>query len=93
MVILRPYGCANMGCMIDHGSVTPLYVQLADLMAEKIESGAYAPGQRLPSADDLSEEYDIAPNTARKGLQLLRERGLAEMSPGRGTYVRRTPEG
>lgn len=79
--------------MVDHGSATPLYVQLADLLARKIESGEYAPGQRLPSADDLAGEYEIAPNTALKGLQLLRERGLAEMSHGRGTYVRRRPEG
>ena len=78
-----------MGCMIDHGSVTPLYVQLADLLAAKIEQGEYAPGQRLPSADGLAEEHEIAPNTARKALARLRELGLAEMSPGRGTYVRR----
>ena len=77
--------------MVDHGSATPLYVQLADVLTRKIENGDYARGQRLPSADDLAEEYDVAPNTALKGLQLLRERGLAEMSPGRGTYVSRLP--
>lgn len=74
--------------MVDHGSVTPLYVQIADVLAQKIENGEYAPGQRLPSADDLAGEYDIAPNTALKGLRELRKRGLAEMSNGRGTYVR-----
>jgi DNA-binding GntR family transcriptional regulator len=78
--------------MVDHGSATPLYVQLADLMAQKIENGEYTPGQRLPSADDLAEEHEIAPNTALKALRLLRERGAAEMSHGRGTYVRRQPE-
>ena len=92
MVGLHPRRCANMYPMVDHGSATPLYVQLADVLTRKIENGDYAPGQRLPSADDLAEEYDIAPNTALKGLQLLRERGRAEMSPGRGTYVRRLPE-
>lgn len=92
MARLRPRRYANMYCMVDHGSATPLYVQLADVLTRKIENGDYAPGQRLPSADDLAEEYEIAPNTALKGLQLLRERGLAEMSPGRGTYVRRKSE-
>lgn len=77
--------------MVDHGSVTPLYVQVADIIAGKIATGEYAPGQRLPSADDFAGLYEIAPNTALKALQLLRERGLAEMSHGRGTYVRRTP--
>lgn len=77
--------------MVDHGSVIPLYVQVADIITRKIESGEYARGQRLPSADDMAELYEIAPNTARKALQLLRERGLAEMSHGRGTYVKRQP--
>ena len=75
--------------MVDHGSVTPLYIQLADALARKIETGEYAPGQRLQSADDLAEQYEIAPNTAVKALRLLRDRGLVEMSHGRGTYVRR----
>jgi GntR family transcriptional regulator len=75
--------------MIDHGSVTPLYVQVADLITAKISSGEYAPGQRLPSADDLAQEHEIAPNTALKALRLLRERDLAEMSHGRGTYVKK----
>jgi len=89
MMVWRPRWQANMYRMVDHGSVTPPYVQVADIITRKIEAGEYAPGQRLPSADDLAEEHEIAPNTARKALALLRERGLAEMSPGRGTYVRR----
>lgn len=92
MAGLRPRRYANMYCMVDHGSATPLYVQLADLIARKIENGDYVPGQRLPSADDLAEEYEIAPNTALKALRLLRERGTVEMSTGRGTYVKRQPE-
>ncbi len=89
-MVWRPHWQANMYRMVDHGSVTPLYVQVADIITRKIEAGEYAPGQRLPSADDLAELHEIAPNTARKALALLREQGLAEMSPGRGTYVRRT---
>lgn len=89
MGILGPRRCGNMYRMVDHGSATALYVQVADVIARKIETGEYAPGQRLPSADDLAELYEIAPNTAIKALRLLRERGLVEMSTGRGTYVRR----
>ena len=78
--------------MVDHGSATALYVQVADELTRKIRSGEYAPGQRLPSADDLAELYEIAPNTAIKALRLLRERGLVEMSTGRGTYVLTDPK-
>jgi DNA-binding GntR family transcriptional regulator len=73
--------------MVDHGSATPAYIQVADALRGKIRSGEYAPGQRLPSADDLAEIYEIAPNTARKSLQVLRDEGIAVMTPGLGTFV------
>lgn len=73
--------------MVDHGSATPAYIQVADALRQKIRSGEYAPGQRLPSADDLAEIWEIAPNTARKSLQVLRDEGLAVMTPGLGTFV------
>ena len=73
--------------MVNHGAATAPYIQAASDLKRKIASGEYAPGQRLPSADDLAEIYDVAPNTARKALKLLRDEGIAVMSPGRGTYV------
>jgi len=73
--------------MVDHGSATPAYIQVADDLRNKIASGEYAPGQRLPSADRLAQIYDVAPNTARKSLTLLRNEGLAVMTPGLGTFV------
>ncbi len=77
--------------MVDHGAATAPYLQVAADLRRKIASGEYAPGQRLPSADDLAEIYDVAPNTARKALRLLRDEGHAVMSPGRGTYVSGPP--
>ena len=62
-------------------------MQVANALRGKIRSGEYAPGQRLPSADDLAEIYEIAPNTARKSLQVLRDEGIAVMTPGLGTFV------
>ena len=73
--------------MVDHGSATPAYIQVAAALRGKIRSGEYAAGQRLPSADDLAQEYDVATNTARKSLQVLRDEGLAVMTPGLGTFV------
>ena len=76
--------------MVDHGSATPAYIQVADaLRAARYESGERirALGQRLPSADDLAEIWEIAPNTARKSLQVLRDEGIAVMTPGLGTFV------
>lgn len=62
------------------------------LLEERIDSGVYPPGERLPSALDLQSETGISPVTARRVLRELRAAGLAYMEPGIGTFVARLPE-
>ena len=73
--------------MIDYESSTPVYRQVASILKERIEDGTYAPGRRLPSITGLVQEFGIAALTARKALRVLVDLGLAEMTPGMGTYV------
>ena len=73
---------------ISRDSAVPVYRQVAAILRARIESGEYAPGQRLPSISGLVQEYGVAQLTARKALRLLVTEGLAEMSPGMGTYVK-----
>ena len=73
--------------MVNPLSPVPIYVQLADLLAAKIESGELPANHPLPSEKQLQQEYGIARGTARAAVNLLRERGLAFTVPQRGTYV------
>jgi GntR family transcriptional regulator len=73
--------------MINHGSPVAPYRQVAAILRQQIESGEYAPGQRLPSIAGLVQTYGIARTTAGKALRLLVDEGLAEMSPGMGVFV------
>jgi DNA-binding GntR family transcriptional regulator len=73
--------------VINKGSVIPPWQQLADLLRERIESGALAPGDRLPSIVSLAQEYDLAPVTVRKAITRLRDEGLIESRVGWGTFV------
>src|SRR5262245_39267905 len=61
---------------LDPMSARPLYVQLADVIAGKIASGALAPDRPIPSENHLADEYGVARLTARRAAQELRERGL-----------------
>jgi GntR family transcriptional regulator len=61
---------------------------LAAFLREQIERGELAPGRRLPSIADLVQTYGIARTTAAKALRVLIDDGLAEVSPGMGTYVK-----
>jgi DNA-binding GntR family transcriptional regulator len=73
--------------MVNHGSPIAPYRQITAILRGRIESGEYEPGQRLPSINDLMQEYGVAHLTANKALRLLVTEGLAELSPGMGFYV------
>ncbi|HLK02387.1 MAG TPA: winged helix-turn-helix domain-containing protein [Streptosporangiaceae bacterium] len=73
--------------MVDYGSPLAPYRQIAAILRERIESGEYQPGQRLPSIVTLMQTYGVAHLTANKALRLLAAEGLAELSPGMGYYV------
>jgi DNA-binding GntR family transcriptional regulator len=72
---------------IDRLSYTPLYVQLADLIAGQIERGELEHGQPLPSEEHLRQTHGLARGTVRAAVRLLSERGLVRTLQGRGTYV------
>lgn len=78
--------------MIDHMSIdresrVPPYQQVTAILRERIESGQIT--SRLPSIADLVGEFGIARFTAAKALRLLVDEGIAEVSPGMGTYVKK----
>jgi GntR family transcriptional regulator len=73
---------------LDQYSMVPLYVQLADVLAARVESGAIQPGRPLPGELALAREFGVARNTARAAVALLRERGLVVTVPQRGSYVK-----
>ena len=73
--------------MIDRESVVPPWRQLADLLRERIASGEYRLGARIPSAASLAQEFDLAPVTVRKAIVQLQDEGLLVSQVGWGTYV------
>jgi len=73
--------------VFDADSQTPLYVQVADYVAGRIQAGALRPGSRLPAERDLAEQWGVAYQTIRRAMRELRERGLVASVVGKGTYV------
>lgn len=73
--------------MIDREGPVPAYRQIAGLLRDRIESGEYEPGRRLPSIATLVQEYGVAKITAQKALRVLIDEGVAEVSPGLGVFV------
>ena len=69
----------------------PRYVQLADLMRQRIAKGMWEPGAILPSIDKLMTEFDVARITVRQAIKLLALEGLVSPERGRGTFVTAKP--
>lgn len=73
--------------MIDPTSEVPRWRQAHAILVDRIRTGTYPPGSRVPSVVALSEELGISTPTAQKALRQLREDGLTYTVPGFGSYV------
>ncbi len=68
-------------------TAAPLYVQIAEGLMDRIESGELSPGDRLPPERDLSEMLGVNRMTLRRALRMLESQGLLARRQGIGTYV------
>jgi DNA-binding GntR family transcriptional regulator len=73
---------------IDPTGPVPPYKQIAEIIRQRIASGVYPKGSRLPTESEMVEAWEVARTTARRAIALLRDEGLVETVPQRGTYVR-----
>lgn len=74
--------------MIKNKYIPPVYIQIRDILVEKINSGEFTKGNQLPSEREISEIYNISRMTARNALTQLVELGYAYRVKGKGTFVR-----
>ena len=74
--------------MIDRSSLEPPYAQVARGMRERILSGEYQAGDRLPSEAELCALYGVSRMTVRRAVKLLAQDGVVYTENGRGTFVR-----
>jgi len=68
-------------------AASPLYIQIAEALLDRIESGELPPGERLPSEREWSEQLGVNRMTLRRALQLLEMQGLLVRRRGNGTYI------
>ncbi len=72
---------------LDPDSAVPLYYQLKQQLMDEITSGAYGPGDRLPTEHELCEQHGISRTPVRKALTELSEERVIVRIRKRGTFV------
>mgnify|MGYP001097943470 CR=1 FL=1 len=84
---------------LDRGAGTPpLYIQVSDILRQRILEGVWEGGAAIPAEHQLCQEFAIARGTLRQALDKLDQEGFLRREQGRGTFVtwsgvRRRPEG
>lgn len=67
----------------------PLYLQVRDVLLERIEDNTYQNGQSIPTEANLSKEFGTSVSTIRQAVTLLVNDGLLIKKQGKGTFVAR----
>lgn len=66
----------------------PIYLQVKDFILDKIKSGEYQSGAKIPTERELSAELGISRNTVSAAYKELLLEGVLEAWQGRGTFVK-----
>ncbi|MEV4626416.1 winged helix-turn-helix domain-containing protein [Micromonospora sp. NPDC049523] len=61
--------------------------RIAQDIRDRIASGEYAPGAKLPPLRELIVHYGVSAEPVRSALLILQAEGLIEGHQGKGTYV------
>lgn len=73
--------------VIDHNSGLPVWIQIKNRIAYLIGSGAFVPGDRLPTVRALAVDLNISYNTVNRAYMDLEREGYISTRKGRGTFV------
>lgn len=76
--------------MIQHHSSQPMYLQIKAELLRQIERKILMPGDRLPTEYQLMEQYKVSRITVSKAMNELKQQGLVERFPNKGTFVARS---
>ena len=64
-----------------------LYEQIVSQIEQRIEAGDLKVGDQLPSERELAEQFVVSRTAVREAVKALRQKGLVEIRPGRGTFI------
>lgn len=75
---------------IDRKSPVPLYYQLKESLLQEIQAGTWVTGDKLPTEDEISRQYNISRTTIRQALRDLELNGIVYRQAGKGTFLTNT---
>ncbi|TSD86299.1 phosphonate metabolism transcriptional regulator PhnF [Mycobacterium sp. KBS0706] len=77
----------NSHTSLSRGAGVALWRQISEALEREIRDGVHPAGARLPTEAELSERFGVNRHTVRRAMAELEERGLIDVTQGRGTFV------
>lgn len=81
----RGFQLPEQGVRMEHS--TTKYQRLIDDIMERIQCGSLKEGEKLPSENELAEQFAISRQTVRRAIGELEAAGLVHRRKGSGTYL------
>ncbi len=72
---------------INFESHIPYYIQLMDILREKVQQAEWRPGDQIPGEQDLCERYQVSRTVVRQALRELEYEGVITRQKGKGTFI------
>ena len=72
---------------LEKDSPIPLYHQVMEILEEKIATGEWRDGDRLPTESELASQFNISNITVKRAVLELVDKGLLYRQRGKGTFV------
>lgn len=69
--------------------ISRLYEQIVQQIEDSVTRGDLKPGDQLPAERELAQQFRVSRTAVREAVKTLREKGLVEAYPGRGTFITR----
>jgi GntR family transcriptional regulator len=68
-------------------TASPIFEQLARIVADKIKTGQLKAGERLSTELEFARDYGISRDTVRQAIGILERQGLVDRRRAKGTFV------
>ncbi len=72
-----------------YDSNIPIYLQIMEKIKQRIVSGEWKPGERIPAVRELALEFGVNPNTMQRALSELEREGLLFSERTAGRFITR----
>jgi GntR family transcriptional regulator len=80
-------GETPMDDKINFESHIPYYIQLMEILKERVQLGIWAPGDQIPGEQDLCELYGVSRTVVRQALREMELEGVVNRRKGKGTFI------